>query len=426
MLRLPVHPRLARLLVTGHQMQIPAAAAMAAAILSERDIIQRGEHRGTSRKSPQTKVQLSWDCDVSQRVRALELFSQGGATDSEVGHVNNGAARHALRVADQFQRILQDELGPVSEIVMDDELQWALLSAFPDRLCRRRAAGQSRGVMVGGRGVKLDDSSGVQRADLFLCINADGKGSEALVRQASAVEEAWLPGNELVEEIHRFYNPTLGAVVSRERTRWHDLVINESPIATPADEETAALLAPEVAKQFSKLLPAKDKELQSWLERVAWLSQQMPELRLPSLSPNDLPQVLESYCYGITSLAEAKKLPWKPILLGMLDSRQRQLLNEYAPESFRLPSGRTVFLQYEVGKPPILAARIQEFFGLRLTPRLADGRIPLLLHLLAPNGRCQQITDDLESFWENTYATVRKELRGRYPKHAWPENPHEK
>ncbi len=120
---------------------------------------------------------------------------------------------------------------------------------------------------------------------------------------------------------------------------------------------------------------------------------------------------------------ELKQLPWRKLLEGLLDANQRRLLQQHAPESYTLPSGRSVALQYEPGKAPILAARIQEFFGLAETPRIAGGRVPLLLHLLAPNMRCQQITEDLASFWKNTYSVVRKELRARYPKHAWPENP---
>jgi ATP-dependent helicase HrpB len=126
---------------------------------------------------------------------------------------------------------------------------------------------------------------------------------------------------------------------------------------------------------------------------------------------------------GSKSIADLKKLPWKSLLQSKLDNFQRQQLAQQAPASYLLPTGRQVLLKYEVGKPPVLEARIQEFFGLRETPRLAGGRVPLLLHLLAPNGRCQQITDDLASFWANTYPVVRKELRGRYPKHAWPEDP---
>jgi ATP-dependent helicase HrpB len=108
---------------------------------------------------------------------------------------------------------------------------------------------------------------------------------------------------------------------------------------------------------------------------------------------------------------------------GLLSNEQRRLLDQHAPQAMSLPTGRQVLLHYEQGQPPVLAARIQEFFGWKSTPVLAGGRVPLLLHLLAPNQRCHQITADLASFWKNTYPSVRKELRGRYPKHDWPEDP---
>jgi ATP-dependent helicase HrpB len=107
----------------------------------------------------------------------------------------------------------------------------------------------------------------------------------------------------------------------------------------------------------------------------------------------------------------------------MLTPQQQSAVARLAPERLDLPRKRTAALRYEPGQPPVLAARIQDLFGMRSTPRIADGRIPVLLHLLGPNMRVQQITDDIESFWQNTYPTVRKELRRRYPKHAWPENP---
>ena len=110
-------------------------------------------------------------------------------------------------------------------------------------------------------------------------------------------------------------------------------------------------------------------------------------------------------------------------LQGRLTAPQRQAVAAEAPERIEVPSGSQIALQYEVGRPPVLAVRIQELFGLRETPRLAGGRVPVLLHLLAPNYRPQQVTDDLASFWANTYPQVRKELRARYPKHAWPDDP---
>ncbi|MCA9134948.1 MAG: hypothetical protein KDA45_17385, partial [Planctomycetales bacterium] len=342
---------------------------------------------------------------------------------SPLGTLNPGAARNVHRIAQQFYRLLSSELGERPEAELGAQIPQALLAAFPDRLARRRGPGDPRGLMVGGRGVKLDPASGVSAAELFLCLEVEASGSEARVRQASAVEAEWLPLEHLREADERFFHPTLGAVCTRRRLFWLDLQLSETPLATPTDELTARLLAAEAAKQFPRLLPAKDRELHSWLARARWLAEAMPESGLPSWQGPQLAQLLEGWCYGMKSLDELKTLPWKSLLPSALNATQRKELDRAAPATVTLPSGRQVLLQYEAGKPPVLAARIQEFMGLRETPRLAGGRVPLLLHLLAPNNRCQQITNDLASFWVNTYPHVRKELRGRYPKHAWPEDP---
>jgi ATP-dependent helicase HrpB len=271
--------------------------------------------------------------------------------------------------------------------------------------------------------VKLASDSGVREAELFLCIDLDAGAGEANVRQASSIDRQWLPNKNLQSRDDRFLHPTQGTVVTRRRVYWFDLVIEETPIATPLDQETANLLAMSAVSHWHRVLPNDNKLLTSWINRVRWLADALPDAGLPQYTPEGLVEPLREWCFGLRSLDELRQLPWHQLLESLLDSQQRSLVQKQAPENFQLPNGRVVTLQYEVGKPPILAARIQEFFGLRETPRVAAGRVPLLLHLLAPNMRCQQITDDLASFWANTYAVVRKELRARYPKHAWPENP---
>lgn len=136
---------------------------------------------------------------------------------------------------------------------------------------------------------------------------------------------------------------------------------------------------------------------------------------------------LETLCYGRYSFADIKRLDWFQEFRAMMPYPQVSLLEQELPERFVVPSGTSIRIDYSRTENndvrPILAVRIQELFGLGATPRIARGRVPLLLHLLAPNGRPAQVTDDLESFWTNTYAQVRKELKGRYPKHYWPDNP---
>ncbi len=424
LLQLPVHPRLARLLVEGHALGIPHATALAAAMLSERDVFDRHAAGGNS-KQPFTRPSQHHPCDVTHRLSRLNDFLQGRSQFAPASAlaIKPGPAQQVARVAEQLSQQAAQTLGRIAEEPLTDQLPLALLAAFPDRLARRRSPHDARGLMVGGRGVKLENGSGVREAELFLCIDLDAGASEASVRQAAGIAPEWLPLEHLRQSDDRFMHPTQGSVVARRRTYWMDLIIEETPIATPLDEATARMLANAAVQQWHKVLPTDDKHLNSWLARVRWLAEAMPDSGLPSLAPQDLQESLQQWCYGMRSLDELRQLPWRSLLEGLLNANHRRLLQQSAPENFTLPSGRNVLLQYELGKPPILAARIQEFFSLAETPRIAGGRVPLLLHLLAPNMRCQQITDDLASFWKNTYSVVRKELRARYPKHAWPENP---
>jgi len=276
--------------------------------------------------------------------------------------------------------------------------------------------------MVGGKGVQLESTSGVQ-ADLFLCLDVAAGATEASVRMASGIDPNWLSEQWLRTVDERFFHPTQQSVVTRRRSYWMDLILEEQPATTPLDQTTARMLAAEAARQFERLLPPKDKALHSLLARIQWLSHAMPDASLPVLEPDFLGTFLVDWCAGRRGLDEVKQLPWKSLVDSLLTAEQHRTLDQQAPESVTLPTGRTVLLDYHPGKSPILAARIQDFFGWTSSPKLAGGRVPLTLHLLAPNQRCQQITDDLASFWKNTYPVVRKELRGRYPKHAWPENP---
>jgi ATP-dependent helicase HrpB len=305
----------------------------------------------------------------------------------------------------------------------DEALLRALLGAFPDRLARRREAGGERGVMVGGRGVRLAPSSGVREPELFLCIDVDAGQTEALVRQASGVRRDWLPAERLSATVEVAFDAEAERVSARRRLRFEDLVLEDTPAALPGEEETARVLAAAAAEHPERVLPPEDSPAGLYLTRLRCLRQWMPQLRLPGFEADDLREMLPSLCAGRRSFAELRAGPWLEALQGRLTHEQRQAVEREAPERLAVPSGSRLALHYAVGRPPVLAVRIQEMFGLRDTPRIAGGRVRVLLHLLAPNYRPQQVTEDLASFWANTYPQVRKELRARYPKHAWPEDP---
>ncbi len=419
LVRLPVHPRLGRLLVEGRRWGQPDRAALAAAILSERDPFVRTLDQPAERTGRRSAT-LS---DVLDRIEALEAFEQRGQLSSPIGLLNRGAARYVLRARDQLRRAAASTTHHSPLTTADEAILRALLAAFPDRVIRRREPGSRRGVMVGGRGVRLASSSGVIEPELFLGIDVDAGQSEALVRQASAVRRDWLPPEQMTDTIEVAFDPVAERVTARRRLRFADLVIEDTPAALPDSAQTAQVLAAAAAEHLERVLPPEDSPAGLFLTRVRCLRQWMPELNLPAFEEAELREILAWLCPGRRSFAELRQAPWLEALQGRLTSPQRQAVEREAPERLLVPSGSRLALRYEVSRPPVLAVRIQEMFGLRDTPRIAGGRVRVLLHLLAPNFRPQQVTDDLASFWANTYPQVRKELRARYPKHAWPEDP---
>lgn len=462
MARLPVHPRLARLLVEGAERGVLAEAALLAATLAERDPFRR--LRGGD--APALHASRS---DLLDRLDALERFEASGRADPAAGSLdgflNPGAARFVLKARDQLAGLARRELearggaalhsGPANRAPAagprdprrataatafstsdqggagtphprEEALLRCLLAAYPDRLARRRAPGSPRAVMVGGRGVRLAAESAVVEPELFLCIEVSdppgaGRG-EALVRLASAVEPAWLPTERLRTAVEVSFDEERERVVAWKRTFWEDLPISEGEVPPPS-EEAERVLAEAAAMRLDRALALDEPETAAFLARLRSLAGWMPELGLPRFGEEELRALLPTLAAGRRSFAELRRAPLAEILEGALSPAQRAALAREAPERLEVPSGSRIRLVYEEGRPPVLAARIQEMFGLAETPRVAAGRVPVLLHLLAPSGRPQQVTQDLASFWARTYPEVKKELQGRYPKHAWPADP---
>jgi ATP-dependent helicase HrpB len=426
--RLPVHPRLGRLLIEGLRWGQPDRVALAAALLSERDPFTRS----LDEPAQPTQGRPATMSDVLDRVEALEDFERRGQCVSILGTLNRGAARQVLRVRDQLLRSLRHETREANSFApggsslansAEEIVLRGLLAAYPDRVARRRDAGSRRGVMVGGRGVRLAPSSGVTAPELFLGIDVDASQNETLVRQASVVQRDWLPPELVHTTIDVFFDAETERVTARRRLRFEDLVIEDTPAGLPDDDHPARVLATAAAEHLERVLPSSDSAAGAFLVRLRCLRQWMPELQLPTFDPADLRELLAWLTPGRRSFAELRQAPWLEGLQSRLTGVQRQAVEREAPERLAVPSGSRLALHYEEGRSPVLAVRIQEVFGLTETPRIAGGRVRVLLHLLAPNYRPQQVTDDLASFWINTYPLIRKALRARYPKHAWPEDP---
>jgi ATP-dependent helicase HrpB len=417
MARLPVHPRLARLLIEGQRFGQPRRVALAAALLAERDPFARSldEPFAAGPRHATTS-------DVLDRLEALEEFERSGRTVTARGSLHRAAAHFVLRARDQLLRSLRSPRQRHTHS-KDEVVLRSLLTAFPDRVARRREAGSRRGVMVGGRGVRLAPSSGVLDAEFFLCIDVDAGQTETLVRQASAIDRDWLPAEHMSTAIEVAFDSQTERVAAKRRVRFADLVIEETEAPLPDGEATSGVLAAAAAEHLERVIPPDDTPAGLYRTRVRCLREWIPELQLPPLDDAELREVLLWLCNSCRSFADLRKADWLQALQNRLNHIQRQAVEREAPERLLVPSGSRIALRYELGRPPILGVRIQELFGWTHTPRLGSGRVPVLLHLLAPNYRPQQVTDDLASFWANTYPQVRKDLRARYPKHAWPEDP---
>ena len=280
--------------------------------------------------------------------------------------------------------------------------------------------------MVGGRGVRLARESAVKDAELFVCVSLDdrsGPRSEALVRIASAVERDWLPPERLRETTVLEFEEERQRIVAHRRKTFDDLVLDDKEVPIPDAEAASALLTQVAGTRIGDVLPRDNPDWENLLARLRFLHRHCPDLAIPETNETTFIELLASLSGSARSLEELRRAPWRETFLGMLSHAQRGALDREAPERLPVPTGNSIRLDYSDPAQPVLAARIQELFGLKETPRLARGRVPALLHLLAPNGRPQQVTADLTSFWKTTYAEVRKELAARYPRHSWPLDP---
>ena len=428
MLELSVPPRLARMLVEAERRGCAADGAVLAALAAERDICVEARAFGGS-----SGVGLRADAGPSDLLHRAELFDEAARAGFDASVCRRlGLDPRSVRAVDRARRQLLRTVGrrsgEAAHAASTDAVLRCVLAGFPDRVVRRRAPGSLRGVMVGGTGVTVVESSVVREAEYFVAVEVDAgpqrEFAEACVRIARAVEPAWLdemiPG-AVQRDAEVWFDPERERVVARRRTRFHDLVLQER-IDPDVDPAAAGAVLADVARANPERVGEIGAGADSLLQRLRFLRRAMPERDLPD-ADTLLAETVARLCAGCRSFGEVRRRDVLSALRQGLPGLVRQTLEREAPATYRLPSGREVAVGYETDRPPIVRARIQELFGLMATPRLAGGRVPLVIELLAPNQRPVQITDDLANFWRSTYAEVRKQLRGRYPKHAWPDDP---
>jgi ATP-dependent helicase HrpB len=407
LLKLPMHPRIGRLLCAAADAGCPNEGAALAALLSEKDILDN-------------PPAMAGPSDLLVRLDLLHAHD----------NVDPMAARRVIQVQKQLQQ-LTGRLGSKSARKPSvDLLLKIILQAYPDRVCRRRASDPSAGVMVGGGGVRLATDSVVRKGEFFVAVDAShdprSPSRQAKVRQASAIRVEWL-AEMFPESITRqrqiVFDPQRQRVVAISQTRYRDLVIAEDQDA-PLDGIEAGQVLTDALRPRAAEIFAADERAATLLARVALLRESMSEHAWPPLDQPQLEAALDELCRGKRSVSEITRGQLAEALENLLGYPLDGLLRQHAPETIAVPSGNRIHIDYAIGQPPVLAVRIQEIFGWKQTPRIAAGRVPILLHLLGPHGRPVQITDDLPSFWSGAYFQVRKDLRVRYPKHSWPDDPY--
>jgi ATP-dependent helicase HrpB len=314
---------------------------------------------------------------------------------------------------EQIRRIVKP---PSQKKHSADALPLSILAAFPDRVARRRKDNQL--LLASGGSALLACES---HADFLVAVDIEDRTEHALplVRMYCAIQPEWLIDlfpDRVRERSGVEWNRGAERVDAISALLYDGLVIEETRSGSPDPEQAAALLA-ERALELGVSRFVDNDQLDEFLARVSFASE---HAAVPKI---DVESAFSELCRGRKSFAELRGAA--PSMISMLEQRANpKLLNDIAPTRVRLPSGRQAQIHYEAGKPPWVASRLQDFFGMRETPRIANGKVPLVVHLLAPNQRPVQTTSDLAGFWQRLYPQVRRELSRRYPKHAWPENPY--
>ena len=408
---LPLHPRLARLAVAGEALGIPQLALRAAALLENGNLSAR---QGLDR-APVTTGHGA-DSDLLLRLDQFEEAEAAGfsAGACRAAGLEASAVQRARRAVQSLARFLPSPSEPADA---ETRLLKALLLAYPDRVGQLSANGTC--AFAGGGGAKLDPASRVRRPGLILALEAEavkqGTGGQTLIRLASRCEADWLLDafSERLEDVDEVaFNAAAGRVERRSEIRYEGLSIDVSRgPADPADPRVAGLLAQALKERPLDEAPAR------YLARLVFLRKHRPDLDLPE---DLLGPLLAGACMGRTTLREVQDVDWPTALRQAFPAETLRLLDAWAPETFQLPKGRPTKIHYE-DDPPWIASRLQDFWGLKKSPTVAGGAVPLVLHLLAPNMRALQVTTDLAGFWQRVYKELRPGLSRRYPKHHWPE-----
>ncbi|HEX7979817.1 MAG TPA: ATP-dependent helicase HrpB [Gemmatimonadaceae bacterium] len=401
MARLGTHPRLAHMLLRGRELGSGATAGAVAALLDERDAGRDASMH-----------------DVDVRARVSRIASRDSRSDDDFDGLRRIRAqaqrwRRALGVDDQRSR--------------DDDCGSLIALAFPDRIAQRRPGSRERFLLRNGLGVELPDGSSLSGSEYLAVAEVDGRRPHAgilLAAPLSIAEVEELFSEQIVRESVVEWSDAEGVVTAAHRERLDALVLRES-VRGVVDEAIVAEALLRGLTSNQRLDIRWSEQAQRTRARLAFLHAHVagwPDVGDAALAASARDWLLP-HLVGLRRRGQVEALDLSELLLARLSWQQRAQFDALAPATLEVPSGSSIRLDYSDPQAPVLAVRLQELFGLTVTPAIAAGAVPLTLHLLSPANRPVQVTRDLAGFWRNSYFEVRRELRGRYPKHEWPEDP---
>ncbi len=430
MIAFPAHPRYARMLLAAHQNDCVRPVALIAALTQGRELLVRRP----AKQIEEPRDEFFGDeaeSDFFVLIRAWQYAEHHGYDNESCRRmgIDPQAARQVGLWFEQFLSIAGAEGFDIGEKpVAREAVRRCVLLGFSDCLAKRLDAGSLRCQLMHGRRGALARES-VVKAPLFVVseareVESGGVGHrnlDTVLSLATAIEQEWL--RELFSEDFTavravVYDPILRRVITRDEVRFRDLVLEEKLSDQPAGEAAAAILAQEVAAGRCAL-DNWNEAVEQWILRVNRLREWIPELELPRIDENDRAAMREHICHGALSCNEIKDRPVLPVVKSWLSRRQQAWIEEYAPERIQLTRGRTVKVVYSVDGAPMIAARIQDLYGIKNALWIANRRVAVRIQVLAPSNRPVQVTENLSVFWRDTYPKLKQELQRKYPKHEW-------
>lgn len=430
MAALPLEPRYSRLMLAGVEQGCVAEMAFIAAAV-------QGEGIFASKRGGISRKDFVFPGDGSDFEAEWRAFDSAAGMDFDGKRcgplgIHGRGAREVAQGFDRLHRLALQRGWPwegVDFTKRREAVGRAMLASFSDRLAVRFSEATLACRVVGKRRGKLDDESAAKRADAFVAAEiTEVEGREVIVqlKRATAIDPEWL--KELFPEDFSFtngasYDESRRRVVALKETKFRDLVLESKESDHGVNEDAAAEILAAKVLSGELILKNWDAAVDQWCARLDGLGKWMPELELPGWSEEDRAAAVAQICHGALGYKDIKERQVWPVLKDWLNGPQRAALDSYAPERITLANGQTPKVTYEAGKDPWIALRVRDLFGVWQTPTIANGRVPVLVHILAPNQRPWQMTKDLASFWANGYTQMKKEIAGRYPKHPWPDDP---